>query len=390
VNTLAAIAVSLSLSAEAAGASPPPAPADAGPRERLKSIGAQLSHEEQDVERLSKEEGSLLEALESAERHARESGARAAVARQSELDLRAKTEEASSKANDTAAVADAKLAALEPRLRAWQRLSHERQLRLLLDSQSAQGVARREALLRDLLGKDLSDLRDVLHARDEARSERAAFEKLRAEWEAQATVAADEAADAKARRDDHSAMLASVRSQRQLHERLRAELAAAQTHLAAVVANLPPDRMASTDFARHKGNLSPPSAGVVEVGFGPILNPRFHTVTLQKGIDLRVPEGSAVHAVWRGRVVFAGNFEGYGNLVILDHGDAFYTLYAHLKSIQPELNQIVEQSDVIGAVGDTGSLKGPYLYFELRHHGEALDPQRWLASEGLAQHVPVP
>jgi murein hydrolase activator len=357
---------------------------DAGPRERLKALGAELSREAQDVERLASEEGSLLTALDSAEREAREAGARSVVAWQSELDLRLKTESASSRADDAAARADARLAALEPRLRAWQRLSHERQLRLLLDSQSAQGVARREALLRDLLGKDLAELRDALQARNEARAERTTFEKLRADWEAQASVASDEAAEAQVRRDHHAALLASVRDERRLHERLRAELAAAQTKLAAVVANLPPDRMGSTDFARQKGKLSPPSAGAVEVGFGPILNPRFHTVTLQKGLDLRAAEGSAVHAAWRGRVVFAGVFQGYGNLIILDHGDAFYTLYAHLKAIRPEVNEVVEQGGLLGEVGATGSLKGPYLYFELRHHGEALDPQPWLSAAGVA------
>jgi murein hydrolase activator len=357
---------------------------DAGPRERLKALGAQLSREAQNVERLATEEGSLLSALDSAERQAHEAGSRAAVARRAELELRAKTEEASSRADESTARADAALTALEPRLRAWQRLSHERQLRLLLDSQSAQGVTRREALLRDVLGKDLSELRDALVARNEARTQRAAFEKLRAEWEAQASVAADEAAEAQVRSDHHAVLLTSVREQRRLHERLRTELAAAQSHLAEVVANLPPDRMASTDFARQKGVLPQPAGGAVEVGFGPILNPRFHTVTLQKGIDLRAPEGSAVHAVWRGRVVFAGTLQGYGNLIILDHGDAFYSLYAHLKTIRPEVNEVVDQGDLLGAVGATGSLKGAYLYFELRHHGEALDPQRWLGSKGVA------
>jgi septal ring factor EnvC (AmiA/AmiB activator) len=369
-------------------ATPPPLAergvADAGPRERLKALSLQLSQEEQDIDRLAKEEGSLLAALESAGQKAHESGLRAATASQAERELRAKADDASKRADEAAARADAALASVEPRLRAWQRLSHERRLRLLLDSQTAQGVAQREALLRSVLGKDLSELSDAQLARDEARSERATFEKLRADWEAQATVAADEAAEAQVRHDHHAALLHSIREQRALHERVRVELAAAQAQLSAVVANLPPDRMSSTDFAHQKGKLAPPSAGAVEVGFGPILNPRFHTVTLQKGIDMRVPEGSAVRAVWRGRVVFAGSLQGYGNLVILDHGDAFYTLYAHLRAIRPELNEIVDSGDVVGEVGATGSLKGPYLYFELRHHGEALDPQRWLTTEGLA------
>jgi septal ring factor EnvC (AmiA/AmiB activator) len=122
----------------------------------------------------------------------------------------------------------------------------------------------------------------------------------------------------------------------------------------------------------------------LEIGFGPILNPRFNTVTLQKGIDLRAPEGSAARAVWRGRVVFAGWFQGYGNLVVLDHGDAYYSLYAHLQKIKPEVNDVLEAGDLVGSVGATGSLKGAYLYFELRHHGEALDPAPWFSSRGVA------
>jgi murein DD-endopeptidase MepM/ murein hydrolase activator NlpD len=380
------VMVSQMLTLLVAAAPPPPrrGAADAGPRERLKTLTVQLSQEEEDIDRLAREEGSLLAALESAGQKAQESGLRAATASKAERELRAKADEAKQRADEAAVRADAALASVEPRLRAWQRLSHERRLRLLLDSQTAQGVAQREALLRSVLGKDLSELREAQLARDEARTERAAFEKARAAWEAQATVAADEAAEAQVRHDHHAALLSLIREQRLLHERVRVELAAAQAQLAAVVANLPPDRMSSTDFAHQKGKLTPPSAGGVEVGFGPILNPRFHTVTLQKGIDMRVPEGSAVRAVWRGRVVFAGSLQGYGNLVILDHGDGFYTLYAHLRAISPELNAIVDGGDLVGEVGATGSLKGPYLYFELRHHGEALDPERWLSSAGLA------
>jgi septal ring factor EnvC (AmiA/AmiB activator) len=355
-----------------------------GPRERLKALTAELRQEEVDVERLAGEEGSLLPALESSELQAGEAANRAFAAHQAEVELRGKTEEARARADDTAAKADAAVTALEPRLRAWQRLSRERRLRILLDSRSAQGVARREALLRDLLGRDLAELREALRVRDEARGERETFEKLHAEWQLQASEAAAEAAEAQARRDHHAALLSAVRNQRRLHERARVELAAAQAHLASVVANLPPDRMGSTDFARQRGKLPSPSNGAVEIGFGPILNPRFNTVTLQKGIDLRAPEGSAARAVWRGRVVFGGWFQGYGNLVVLDHGDAFYTLYAHLKAIRPELNAIVEQGDLVGSVGATGSLKGAYLYFELRHHGEALDPAPWFSAKGVA------
>jgi septal ring factor EnvC (AmiA/AmiB activator) len=108
------------------------------------------------------------------------------------------------------------------------------------------------------------------------------------------------------------------------------------------------------------------------------LNPRFNTTTLQKGLDFRAPEGADVRSIHQGRIVHAGWFQGYGNLVIVDHGDGYFSLFAHLASLKHEVNDLVEAGEVLGTVGATGSLKGPYLYFEIRHHGEPLDPAPWL------------
>jgi murein hydrolase activator len=112
-----------------------------------------------------------------------------------------------------------------------------------------------------------------------------------------------------------------------------------------------------------------------------VVNPRFNTVTVQKGIDIRAAEGAEVHAIGTGSVVFSGWLKGYGNLVIVDHGSAFHSLYAHLSNSQVDVGTAVEEGEKIGQVGDTGSLKGSYLYFEIRKGGQAVDPLPWLKPE---------
>jgi septal ring factor EnvC (AmiA/AmiB activator) len=81
-------------------------------------------------------------------------------------------------------------------------------------------------------------------------------------------------------------------------------------------------------------------------------------------------------------VVYTGWFKGYGNLIILDHGNEYYTLYAHVAEIVVKEGDDVRQGQRIGTVGDTGSLAGPRLYFEVRFQGRPLDPTEWLRQRG--------
>jgi len=99
---------------------------------------------------------------------------------------------------------------------------------------------------------------------------------------------------------------------------------------------------------------------------------------VQNGVDVEAPAGAPVRAIAPGRVVHAGWFKGYGNLVIVDHGEGYHTLVAHLASMQTAMGEEVDAGTVLGTVGDSGSLKGPYLYFEIREKGRPVDPRPWL------------
>jgi septal ring factor EnvC (AmiA/AmiB activator) len=133
-------------------------------------------------------------------------------------------------------------------------------------------------------------------------------------------------------------------------------------------------------FASLRGRLPTPVDAPVARGFGRVVDAEYRTETFRKGIEFDAPLGDSVRAVAPGRVRFAGWFRGYGRLVILDHGDDYFTVSGHLAEMSVEVGDRVDAREPIGTVGDTGSLAGPRLYFEIRQGGVPLDPGDWLKS----------
>jgi murein DD-endopeptidase MepM/ murein hydrolase activator NlpD len=113
--------------------------------------------------------------------------------------------------------------------------------------------------------------------------------------------------------------------------------------------------------------------------FGKSRHPTFGTVTFNNGIDIQAEPGAPIRAVAAGRVEFVDWIDGYGNCIIVNHGGAYYTLYAHASEIFVRPNQNVSANDVVAEVGDSGSLKGYACHFEIRKSKQALNPAEWLA-----------
>jgi septal ring factor EnvC (AmiA/AmiB activator) len=134
----------------------------------------------------------------------------------------------------------------------------------------------------------------------------------------------------------------------------------------------------AVDFSTLAGSLCLPASGPITSRYGQKVHPKFGTVIMQNGIEIGAVAGAPVRAVAPGTVRFADWFRGYGNLVIIDHGGGWFTLYAHLANINVSVGQQVGKNKVIGSVGDTGSMTGANLYFEVRHHQQPQDPAAWL------------
>ena len=355
----------------------------ADPRAQLRALEARRAAEEAAARALARREVSLLDTLGEAEQAL---GQAEAEARRAEGE-HAQSQRRLETARADEAVAQARLERqgreLRPRLAARQRMGRLGELRLLLASASLADLVKRRALIDRILSHDLAALKEAratLAERERARLVRAA------ETARIGTLAAEaqkRRAEAEARREERRTLLGAIRGARALHERAAAEVAGQERRLAEFIAALPPPAPGSAPlhagFAALRGKLPHPVDGPVEVGFGRVVNPRFNTVTVQKGIDIAARKGEAVRAVAPGRVVHSGWFKGYGNLVIVDQGDGFHTLVAHLDSMSTAMGEDVTAGTLLGTVGETGSLKGPYLYFEIREKGKPVDPRAWLA-----------
>ena len=187
-------------------------------------------------------------------------------------------------------------------------------------------------------------------------------------------------------------LLAKVRDERAYHERMVGELTEAARRLEAFIGDLQAKQRRLARVPPPKGGIAPPGVGFgslrgrlpwptegrISAAFGAQVHPRFGTRTFRNGVDIEANKGLDVAAVHGGHVIYTGWFKGYGNLVILDHDNEYYTLYAHMADIGVREGDDVRQGQRLGTVGDTGSLEGPRLYFEVRYQGKPLDPEQWL------------
>jgi len=131
-------------------------------------------------------------------------------------------------------------------------------------------------------------------------------------------------------------------------------------------------------FALSKGFLEMPLQGKIITSYGPSRNSDSSSFTFESGIDIKAKRGEPVRSVFKGEVLYAEWLKGYGNLIIINHGDNFYTLYAHVQEFFKKKGERVDTDEVIALAGDTGSIRGACLHFEVRHHGRPVDPMEWL------------
>ncbi len=156
---------------------------------------------------------------------------------------------------------------------------------------------------------------------------------------------------------------------RQVSEALDVELARLR--------HLPSDR----DFHRKKGALIPPVSAEIEYPYGPRQRENSYTEVRHTGVTYAVDVGTKVRSVASGEVAFAERLPGFGKVVIVDHGEEYHSLFAHLKEFDLEVGDQILGRQVVGRSGETGSLEGPKLYFELRRQGRPVDPEEWFVSD---------
>jgi len=135
------------------------------------------------------------------------------------------------------------------------------------------------------------------------------------------------------------------------------------------------------EFNLLRGQLPWPTEGRVISKFGKQWNSRLKTTTDNPGIDIKGQPGSSIRSTMSGVVTTITYIRGYGTTIIIDHGGGFYTVYSHVTNIQTQVDSEVRSGDVIAYMGDSGSVNGAKLHFEVWGKGQKLNPEEWLTKK---------
>jgi septal ring factor EnvC (AmiA/AmiB activator) len=384
------------------------APGTQESRDRLREIQRELGREREKAREAGRREATLTRELarldEDLKRRTRE-------LRDLETRLRGSADRIAKLSRDIAAT-EARLGRsrtlLKRRLRAIYKQGRFGYVRVLLSAEDFSGAGRRLKYLSAVAGQDRHLMQSYSATLADLSRKRAELEGHKAEVaEARQKVALTRSQISEEQRK-RRVLLASVREEKAGHLAAVKELEQSAKDLQALIARLRseeerqrrasrkasrpeglrPEGSGRTEdvldirddgrFERLRGKLPWPTTGSLTSTFGRQQHPRFRTVTFNRGIEIAAPEGRDIVAVAEGTVIYADWFKGYGRLIILDHGGGYFTLYAHASESLVRLGDSVPRGRVIGKVGDTGSLEGPQLYFELRHKGKPQDPLAWL------------
>lgn len=177
--------------------------------------------------------------------------------------------------------------------------------------------------------------------------------------------------------------LARVRKERSFFKRAIAEMIQSSKKVQDLILTLEKKNKALRiaipgRFSAARGKLRWPNDGKLVSRFGRQKHPRFNEMIYRKGIEITPGHGGEVRSIFGGEVVYADWFRGYGMMIMIDHGEHYYSLYAHLANLLVGVGDQVKKDHIVGEVGRTGLSDGPKLYFEIRHQGKPTNPISWL------------
>ena len=356
-------------------------------RQVLEKLQGEIKEKKQKSDEAQRKEASVLQALEEADHRIKLR--REGLAQVNEK-LREKDHEISETNTSLQRLRERivqREGSIRSRLRVMYKEGPNGQLKLLLASSGYNDLQARFASLRWLSRREFQLLEG--YRVDRARLESAEVHLLQVRGELQGyrqEIAAKLAAvkDERAKKDQ---LLARVRSEKAMYVKVIDELEKSAQRIEGLLRDFEARRKATAStrpqslgegVARLKGRLGWPSEGDVVAFFGRQKHPKFDTYVQRKGIEIRANQGAVIRSVADGVVAFADWMRGYGLLAIVDHGEGFFSLYAHASKLLVNVGETVRSHQPIGEIGDTGLTGESTLYFELRQGGEALDPLAWL------------
>jgi len=248
-------------------------------------------------------------------------------------------------------------------------LSAENITQLMRTWKYLERITRNEHRIIQAYGENLRKLED----------EQEKLERLRAELNAReqkVRATENELAEIKKVKED---ILHAVRNEKATRQKMISELGEASRRMLEIIReSSETDDYAGKGFTQLKGRLIWPSDGRIAVPYGSQKDPRFDTPVFRNGIHIETDATADARSVYAGKVIFAEWFKGFGQLIIINHGSGYHTLYGNLSELFSKVGDIIRENQVIGKVGTSGVINAPGMYFEIRYKGKPLDPTQWL------------
>jgi septal ring factor EnvC (AmiA/AmiB activator) len=254
-------------------------------------------------------------------------------------------------------------------------------LQFLLQAENMSAVFSESRHLTLLVRHQQDVIASYLKTMADLRSAEADQEKKRAEVAELIAESGRKRQELEAQEVENRALVQQIRKNREKYQQALEEQKERARQLQILM-----DRLASQEvvlpfrfvpFYEKKGKLPWPISGKVITRFG--VEPYLNTRTMNNGIEIAPPkDNTIISAIHPGKVVYADYFQGYGNLLIIDHGMNYYSLYGHCDEFMVRKGDFVREEQPIAVAGDLGSLKGVSLYLEIRYKARPLDPLQWL------------
>ncbi|MDO8957022.1 MAG: peptidoglycan DD-metalloendopeptidase family protein [Deltaproteobacteria bacterium] len=358
-------------------------------KKELGGLKKKIQEEKQRVKAIHKKESSVISQLNKMDRNLSEKEKELKVLNRKLEGVVQKVRKTNEELQLVTQSVETQEAFLEKRLVALYKFGETGMPQIFFSSNSYAEFLNSRRYLASILGQDRELVEDFRKRQTVLGSYR---EQLKEdERELQALKEQTEKKQAEIRKDrlQKGRLLDSVRGEKRIHLAAIKELETASAQLQTLLNRLEREIRekakaevfipAGKGFGTFRGKLAFPVEGRILSTFGKNENPKFNTFTVQKGIEIEAAIGAEIRAVYDGRVLYSDWFKGYGKILIIDHGEGYYTLSGHASALLKNVGEEVRGGEGVALVGDTGSLKGPCLYFEIRQRGKPLDPLEWLA-----------
>jgi len=271
--------------------------------------------------------------------------------------------------------------ALSQRLRGMYKEGTLFPVKLMFSAENFSDLVQRIKYMESIAAYDASLFKRHEEHLKELKENKKSLEHARAKLEILEKATQEKQIEIQKAKTGKSRFLKELDRKKELSLKAREEILESSRNLDALINKLQEKliRGEKLDVEDKKGRLHLPVNGKILNKFGRKRDTRYSTYVLYNGINIRAETGTPVRAVLPGKVLYADSLEGYGNLIILGHGEDYHSLYGHLDEILTEVGKAVREGQIIARTGDTGSLVGESLYFELRFKGSPIEPTQWFA-----------